>query len=277
MPVRTSNGILFRPWVTERRGFTLIELLVVIAIIAIVASLLFPAIGKSRERARAVACLNNLKQLQLAFNLCMDDHDDIMPPNNYVFSIGGPGATNTAGRYTESSWCPGDVTVDTTDYNLRAGVLFPYNEATRIYRCPSDPSVIADVEGRTVSRTRSYNLSIWINCKNEPKSYTRSTTVPRVAEMFTFIDTHEDGIVDPTFGLYQPDTFWGDFWIDQPANRHSQGANLAFLDGHVEHWRWDAPKEFSVWGQFYSSPEDKADLRRLQQCIPTTEELNQPH
>ncbi len=258
------------------RAFTLIELLVVVGIIALLASLLLPALSRGRERAQTVACLSNLKQLQLAFALCTDDHDDVMPPNNYVFTIGGPGATNASGKYEDSSWCPGDVTVDTNYANVRLGVLFPFLTTPRIYRCPSDPSTITDTAGNTVPRTRSYNLSIWINCKLEPGSYRRAGDAPRVTDFFTFIDTHEDGIVDPTFGLYQADSWWGDFWIDQPANRHSQGANLAFLDGHVEHWVWRAPKEFYTWGQIARDDDDLADLRRLQQCIPTTEELSRP-
>ena len=89
---------------------------------------------------------------------------------------------------------------------------------------------------------------------------------------FTFIDTHEDDIVDPTFGIYPADDFWAgayhEAWLDLPANRHSQGANLAFADGHVEHWRWKAPKVFC--GRWYqpAAGGNLADLRRLQACIP---------
>lgn len=249
------------------------ELLVVIAVIAILASLLLPALSRARSRALSIACLNNLKQLQLASALCTVDHDDLMPPNHFVYTIGGPGSTNASTRYEDSSWCPGDVTVDTTDANLRSGVLFPYLETTRIYRCPADPSTIHDPDGNEVPRTRSYNLSIWLNCKNEPGSFKYATDVARPTDTFSFIDTHEDGIVDPTFGLYQPDTWWGEFWIDQPANRHNDGANLAFVDGHAEQWKWKSPKVFYTWGQFWRDNDDRDDLRRLQQHIPTRDEL----
>jgi len=255
-------------------AFTLLELLVVIAVIGLLASFLLPALSKAKQRALDVKCLNNLRQLQIAFAVCTVDHDDVMPPNSYVYVIGGPGSTNFPTRYEDSSWCPGDVTVDTTDTNVRSGVLFPYLETTGVYRCPADRSTIRDPVAGVVRRTRSYNLSIWLNCKLEPRSYRLVSQVPRTADLFTFIDTHEDAIVDPTFGLYQSDTWWGDFWIDQPANRHSQAANVAFLDGHVERWNWKSPKIFYTWGQLWRDDGDRADLRRLQECIPSTAELN---
>ena len=97
------------------QGFTLIELLVVIAIIAILAAILFPVFAQAREKARAIACLSNTKQLGLGFLQYQQDNDEKSPNGWNIYSPGGNG------------W---------------AGQIYPYVKSLNVYICPDDASPV---------------------------------------------------------------------------------------------------------------------------------------
>ena len=258
-------------------GFTLIELLVVIAIIAILAGLLLPALGKAKGMAQSAACLNNLKQLTLAWTIYSGNHNESLPPNHENMGAGQAGWHSDA-----PSWVTGNAFSDTTSSNIERGVLFSSLSATATYRCPSDRSTVRDA-GK-VPRTRHYAMNTHMNGTGDASSGPAWAAVqlivrkqsgiqdPGPSQAFVFIDKSPKSMAGGTFivPLSGSDSDWN--WGDFPDARHQNGANLSFADGHVEHWRWK--EAFTLhWakvGTWEPTPVPKGDrdFRRLQECIP---------
>jgi prepilin-type N-terminal cleavage/methylation domain-containing protein/prepilin-type processing-associated H-X9-DG protein len=236
------------------RAFTLIELLVVIAIIAILAALLLPVLAKAKEEGRRANCMGNLRQLTLCWEMYADDNQGVLAPNNWIDYEGMGGGFNQS-----MSWCNGDALTDTTTSNIQTSLLFPYNTSTGIYHCPSDFSTIVGANGNLLAplRTRSYNMSQSVNGLglyvdpsynfSEPVDVTQpcyeklsQVTNPPPVKLFVFIDENEGTLEDDQFGYPMLNYGYG-YWWDMPSNRHNQGGQLSFADGHVEYWHWKAP------------------------------------
>ena len=263
-------------------GFTLIELLVVIAIIALLMALLQPVLTLAKEKSREVACLNNLKQLQICAKLYSLDNDDFLLPNRNVYLLGSN--EPFSGFSDKWTWCSGLAPFDTTTDNIKKGLLFRYNTSTEIYRCPSDKSRVRTPEGEilNIRRTRSYNLSESINGlpyggkTNYIPSFAKESEIdnPSPAKLLFFVGVHEESIYDSHFGI--PPLGWGSdgepaMWWDLPTGRHSQGGNFSFADGHVEHWRWEKPKIFTELGQLVRDDGEIVDFRRVQRGVRPVE------
>ena len=253
--ISSEEKLLRRPGGRREEGFTLMELLVVIAVIVILAGLLLPVLSGAKESARAINCRSNLKQLQLCWNLYADDSAGTFVPNDWIAEEGG-GGLNDLVDFVQTSWCPGDARMDTTTSNIQQGLLFPYNTSTAIYHCPSDFSTVQDANGNPLPqlRNRSYNMSQSVNgypsLVDQDSGYPvgaiqpcfakfSAITNPTPSQLFVFLDENEVTLLDAQFGY--PPLGWGPEWWDMPSNRHNQGANFSFADGHVDYWRWQAP------------------------------------
>ena len=262
----------------HRPAYTLVEILTVIAIMTLLAAILLPALSRAKAKAEEVTCLNNLKQLQTCAKLYSLDHDGVLLPNRYVYSI--ETRKPSFGFSNDLTWCPGLAPFDTTTENIERGLLFPYNKSTDIYRCPSDKSRVRTPEGESLHlrRTRSYNLSQSINGLPYsdkmlfPPSFAKESEIdePRPSELLFFVGVHEDSILDSHFGIPARGSIFAEEplrWWDLPAGRHSQGGNFSFADGHVEHWRWVRPKIFTELGQLVGQDGELQDFIRIQRGV----------
>lgn len=236
-------------------GFTLIELLVVVSIIAILASLILPALARAKARAQGSFCLSNNRQLAMAWMLYADEHEGQLAYNlarssritTAVPAVGGPQmAVNWVNNVL--NW----ETTDTDNTNYAAVVetgLGPYtSKSAALYRCPSD-NVLSDsqVAAGWKSRVRSYSMNAMIgdvgnftqggtNLNNpDYVQFFKIFTIPNPSDTFVFLDEHPDSIDDGYF-LETPDS--GPKWTDLPASYHDGAASFSFVDGHSELHRW---------------------------------------
>ena len=233
-------------------GFTLIELIVVIAIIAILAALLLPALSRAKAKAQAIVCLNNLKQLQLAWIMYVEDNNDRLvpnnPPNYYPNPNGQQGPT----------WSWGDMGYGTADgtnidylIGLREGSLGPYVKTHRIFKCPTDRSKTTLAEGKSYPRVRSYSMNGNMGTRELDNGGTGASLTfltraelaraPRT-EFFVFMDEHEDSLTTSMF-LLDRDKWW-ELWVHLPSSRHDRSGVISYTDGHAEIHRWRDARTF---------------------------------
>ncbi len=247
---------------TGCRGFTLIELLVVIAIIAILASLVLPAMGKAKRRAQAARCGSNLRQLAMGWQLYHPDSDGKFI-NNRDSAMGswvmgnmdiGPYPTPQS-RHANTN--PATL-VDLRWVQVDGPALFRsppvfdnlslgdyVRGSASIFKCPSDKSVDAPSRIPRI-RSVSMNQAVGFNVIAPWLSHGRGSgfaTFRREADMtglspsqlFVFTEEHPQGIDDGGFGVCMSDR---GHVVDLPANYHAGGSTFAFADGHVELRQW---------------------------------------
>ena len=252
------------------RAFTLIELLVVVAILAILASLLLPALGHAGAAARSAGCQSDLRQLQIAWHLYSDDHDDRLVANHALGQVPEWSSLVAA----TDSWVTDSAMKSDSPAGLRAGALWSYTQSQGIYRCPSDRSTWLYGK-RRAPRLRNLSLSLAMNggwndeCGKALASgiFERSFELPRPASLFTFLDEDAGTVTHGTFFLQGDQT---EFWWQIPGARDAgHGANLAYADGHVAFHRWQFPGR--TWTEFatpWKNAADRADLKWLVDLYP---------
>jgi len=234
-------------------GFTLIELLVVIAVIGILAALLLPALARSRERARGIICLNNTKQLTLAWQLYADDNAGVLPYN--IGMYGSSYRTNLNWVNNVMTW---DLSSDNTNLaTIAQAALGNYLAgSTACFHCPSDNLLsYSQITSGWNARIRSYSMNALVGNAglsstngvnvHDPnyRQFFKITQIPQPTEIFVFLDEHPDSINDGYFvneAGTPAQSYYNEYaeWTHLPASYHNNSAAFSFADGHsaLHHW-----------------------------------------
>lgn len=241
----TSEGRINR--ISTRRAFTLVELLVVIAIISLLAAILFPVFGRARENARRSSCQSNLKQISLGLAQYVNDNDDRMP--GWV-------------SYLHDGEMTGMF-----------DAIYPYTKSLQIYQCPSEKTA-QDVDPLSAAYTDYVNNgNLWSGKSDDNPHGIHQGIITDPALTVAFMDGGSNTTVAEQcyFVLYRDDTGVpngghttivgrGDCATTQPFQRplvtpgrlrHLEGANYAFVDGHV---KWLKPNVVAGGAQVYPTP-----------------------
>ena len=243
--MRTNSPELTRS--RGSRGFTLIELLVVIAIIAILAGMLLPALAKAKQKGQGIMCMNNTKQLYLAWRLYVDDFNGKIPPA-FSGTFGLPWVEGI------QNWDGNNRANTEISNTLAAGVIWNYaGKNQKIYKCPADN--FPTVQGRSVQRLRSNSINsfmgmhdgrvTWFGGPPNWRMFLQESDLVAPADTWVFVDEHPDSIND---GFFCPNMSvaplrWSDppastELPDGPASYHNGACGFAFADGHSEIKKW---------------------------------------
>jgi prepilin-type N-terminal cleavage/methylation domain-containing protein/prepilin-type processing-associated H-X9-DG protein len=266
----------------KRKGFTLVELLVVIAIIAILMAILMPALNRVREQGKRAVCLNNLRQLMLAWILYADENEDNIVNGGPLPGPRGHGHADKGSSWGHDgelpwvgvAWHPNYQTGEQLQKNdqitaIMEGALWPYCSNIKLYRCPTGYRG----ELLTYAIMFSMNGIPTENTDDVPGAYIKNRDqIGRPAPVYRAVFIDEGWVTPDAFAVH----YRSEQWWDDPPVRHGDETNFSFADGHSEYRKWKAPEtvkegrknirghEASHWTP--QSPEGKEELYWMQKA-----------
>jgi len=241
-PTRRADTVTPHPVPAGRIvGFTLIELLVVIAIIAILAAMLLPALSKAKQRAQGIACLNNTKQITLAWLMFPDDNNGTFVDNNQWLD-----------KADDMTW-GNKANTSVGLLMTNTALLIPYIKSAKVFKCPGD---IYDDPTPGV-RVRSYSMNGALGGHTPTvkgpapggKTYFGSggagdatkmsdLNFPGPTQVYVILDEHPDSINDGIYAFNPGCPPGSETWRDLPASFHDRAGSFSFADGHSEIHKW---------------------------------------
>ncbi|MGB7581193.1 MAG: type II secretion system protein [Sedimentisphaerales bacterium] len=266
-------------------GFTLVELLVVISIIALLMAILLPALARARELGKRAVCMDNLKQLQIAWSMYCDNNNEKIPvgdvyyswtfppagsypsnevspvpagpqlawteyPHQYPHTMPPSYATNYTNAFATAANPATSQPVEVWQHAIAEGTMWRYVNDYKVYKCP------VGEKGNYVTYYMAHRLATYPNSGGttavvEPQVILRNQ-ITRTAEQFIFLDvgSMKGGafFIPYSSGVTTPGLIWG----DQPPTRHGFGTTFIFADAHVEYRKWTDPHTIEAtkhgWG-----------------------------
>lgn len=223
-------------------AFTLLELLVVLLVLALLACSLVPLRARTYQDSNTVQCVNNLRQLMLAWKMYSDDYQGKLCPNRL--------------DTTQPNWVKGFMDFsansnNTNIYNLigSGALLGPYLNSPTYFKCPADKSTILTSTAR-LPRVRSYSMNGWVGEGTQAwngsnyRLYQKNIDIvsPTPANLWVLIDEHEASINDGWFATAPSSLPSNYIIVDYPAARHNRACGVSFADGRAEIHAWQDPR-----------------------------------